>query len=241
MSKTCLHCTEPLSRYQLKFCSSSCAAIVNNRKRKPRSSESRIKTSKSLRKFNKDNPSVVKARAEAARGRPWKKITYVKYVSCKNCSKGFWAELTYITKRQKRLTCSTKCHREIVIKNGIRTNISTVFCPEINNQVTVHSTWEHDVAIYLNENKIRWIRPDFIEWIDSAETSHKYYPDFYLIDYELYLDPKNPYRMKIDEEKLSYVSKKINLQAGSVESILALLGGLEPNQALASQASVLSN
>lgn len=53
------------------------------------------------------------------------------------------------------------------------------------------SNWEIIVAKSLDENGIAWKRPlKGFEWDDEG---HKYYPDFYLNDFNVYLDPKNDY------------------------------------------------
>lgn len=62
------------------------------------------------------------------------------------------------------------------------------------------SKWEVEVAKSLDESGIKWERPKngFI-WTDSG---CKYYPDFYLVEYDVFLDPKNPYLRKKDKEKI---------------------------------------
>jgi hypothetical protein len=62
------------------------------------------------------------------------------------------------------------------------------------------SKWEVKVAISLDENNIQWQRPKvgFI-WNDGGQ---KYFPDFYLPEYDVYLDPKNPYLQVIDKVKI---------------------------------------
>lgn len=72
------------------------------------------------------------------------------------------------------------------------------------------SSWEVAVAKSLDEHNIKWVRPKsgFV-WNDN---NNKYYPDFYLPDYDVYLDPKNPYLMKKDQEKISEASKRNNIK-----------------------------
>lgn len=66
---------------------------------------------------------------------------------------------------------------------------------------------------------IVWFRPAPIKWVDSKEKSHFYYPDFYLPNKNIYLDPKNTFCMKQDEEKLKVVSNKLHLYFGHVNYI----------------------
>lgn len=68
--------------------------------------------------------------------------------------------------------------------------------------IMLDSSWELALAIRLDELEIRWIRPDPIPWVDEEDITHNYFGDFYLIDYDLYLDPKNPQAIKVQKKKL---------------------------------------
>jgi len=70
------------------------------------------------------------------------------------------------------------------------------------NGIMLDSTWELELAKRLDELKIHWERPDPIKWSDDNGIIHNYFADFYLKDYNLYLDPKNPYAIKAQKEKL---------------------------------------
>jgi hypothetical protein len=76
---------------------------------------------------------------------------------------------------------------------------------------TFDSSWEDITAIRLDELDIKWDRPAPIQY-RLGEVVKNYFPDFYLIDYNLYLDPKNPYVEDQQKDKLRVVSKLINLQ-----------------------------
>ena len=77
-------------------------------------------------------------------------------------------------------------------------------------EIWFDSSWEVRVAKSLDENKIKWERPrnGFI-WNDEG---NKYYPDFYLIDHDVYLDPKNAYLQKIDKQKIEAASIRNNIK-----------------------------
>jgi hypothetical protein len=75
--------------------------------------------------------------------------------------------------------------------------------------VNLDSSWEEALAIRLDNTNIDWIRPDPIKWIDNDGITHNYFPDFYLIDYDIYLDPKNPYAIKAQEDKIACLTKQI--------------------------------
>lgn len=59
------------------------------------------------------------------------------------------------------------------------------------NGVMLDSSWELELAKRLDELCITWIRPEPIKWVDENDQEHNYFPDFYLEDYDLFLDPKN--------------------------------------------------
>lgn len=68
--------------------------------------------------------------------------------------------------------------------------------------ILLDSTWELELAKRLDELNIKWVRPDPIPWIDEEGVTHNYFPDFYLEDYNLFLDPKNPQAIKVQKKKL---------------------------------------
>jgi hypothetical protein len=75
------------------------------------------------------------------------------------------------------------------------------------NNFKFDSKWEVEVAIILDKNNIKWIQPKPMIWVDNNNKQHLYFSDFYLIDYDLYLDPKNDYCIKVQKEKLDYISE----------------------------------
>jgi hypothetical protein len=70
------------------------------------------------------------------------------------------------------------------------------------NGIWLDSTWELELAKRLDELKIKWYRPAPIKWVDHNNTTHNYFPDFYLPDYDLFLDPKNPQAYRVQENKI---------------------------------------
>lgn len=69
------------------------------------------------------------------------------------------------------------------------------------NMTTLQSTYELKCSEILNELGIKWVRPKHLKYKDGK----KYFADFYLCDYDIYLDPKNSYKAKLDEEKITSV------------------------------------
>ncbi len=96
-----------------------------------------------------------------------------------------------------------------------------------NKEVLLDSSWEVTVADYLNEKDIEWIRPDFIKWVDSEGTIRRYFPDFYLPQFDLYLDPKNKYCMTKDVEKMNFVENIVKLQYGELKYIINIIDSLK--------------
>lgn len=75
--------------------------------------------------------------------------------------------------------------------------------------VKLDSSWEEALAVRLDEINIEWIRPLPIKWIDENNIGHNYFPDFYLPNYDVYLDPKNPYAIKSQQKKLSLLTAQL--------------------------------
>lgn len=78
--------------------------------------------------------------------------------------------------------------------------------------VYLQSSYEEKLAIILDEHNIRWNRPEPLKWYDDENIFHRYYPDFYLIDYNIYLDPKNDYLIQKDKIKIEKVSIQNNIK-----------------------------
>jgi hypothetical protein len=72
-------------------------------------------------------------------------------------------------------------------------------------EVVLQSSYELRCSEILNNLKINWIRPKHLKWCDGLK---KYFADFYLPDYNIYLDPKNNYKAKLDKEKIESVIKE---------------------------------
>lgn len=77
------------------------------------------------------------------------------------------------------------------------------------NGVWLDSTWELELAKRLDYLKIKWVRPTPVRWKDEQGTYHNYFPDFYLPDYNLYLDPKNPHARRVQRNKLKRLLEQL--------------------------------
>jgi len=77
-------------------------------------------------------------------------------------------------------------------------------------EIYMDSSYELKVAEELDKNNIRWERPKPIKWVDENNNQHNYHADFYLFDYDTYLDPKNDYLIKKDKDKIHRASTQNN-------------------------------
>lgn len=78
-------------------------------------------------------------------------------------------------------------------------------------RVWLESSYEHAVAVELDRYKVRWVRPQPLSYIREGR-HHYYYPDFFLIDYNVYLDPKNNYLIEKDREKIKLVRQQHDIK-----------------------------
>jgi hypothetical protein len=62
-------------------------------------------------------------------------------------------------------------------------------------------------AKILDNLNIKWFRPSYLKYDDK-----KYFPDFYLPNFDIYLDPKNNYKALQDEEKINKVINENNVK-----------------------------
>lgn len=93
----------------------------------------------------------------------------------------------------RRLLKST---REYIKKDGTR--------------VLLDSSWEEILARRLDELGIEWIRPSTpVKWIDKSGKQRNYFPDFYLPQNDLYLDPKNPVALNAQSEKVDFLTTRM--------------------------------
>lgn len=85
----------------------------------------------------------------------------------------------------------------------------------------LESTYEYMCALILDSLEVKWTKVRYgFDWSDGLQI-RKYIPDFYLPDYDLYLDPKNDYLISKDQEKINSAMKlnKIKVVVLSVEQL----------------------
>lgn len=87
------------------------------------------------------------------------------------------------------------------------------------NGVSLDSNLELLLAQRLDELNIKWERCGRFPYIDANGKKHTYTPDFYLPDYNIYLDPKNDFLINSinpalgykDTDKINWVMEQNNI------------------------------
>lgn len=87
------------------------------------------------------------------------------------------------------------------------------------NGIKLDSSYELTFAQDLDKNNIKWERPKPLYWkLDDSE--HRYYPDFFLPEYGVYVDTKNDFLINnvnprfgiTDSEKIKLVEAQNNVK-----------------------------
>ena len=115
------------------------------------------------------------------------------------------------SKGYKHTDATLKIMREKALASPHRRLVRSIrkYIQKDGTIINLDSSWEEALAIRLDELNVNWIRPNPIKWIDNNGITHNYFPDFYLVDFDLYLDPKNPYAIKAQENKIKCLTKQI--------------------------------
>jgi len=75
------------------------------------------------------------------------------------------------------------------------------------DEVCLQSTYELKCSELLNQLGINWVRPRALKY-----DGKNYFADFYLPDFDVYLDPKNNYKAKLDKTKIERVIEQNNVR-----------------------------
>lgn len=227
----CKCCNSPLdySKRKNAFCSKSCAATYNNTGR-VRTEESKQKTGKSLVLAYSLLPKEKKEQRRTNQVNRYRSKHPDVEFTCPICSGKFM--IPY--KQRHRKTCGAddcKIQASVGIRtyqNGSRKPV-WFYNPYENKEVLLDSSWEVKTAELLTAKDIKWTRPPFIKWQDKHGKTRRYFPDFYLPDYDVYLDPKNPYCLTLDEEKITAISKQVSLIVGGLNVIIDYINNIKNN------------
>lgn len=88
--------------------------------------------------------------------------------------------------------------------------------------LTFLSSYEVTIATELDAHGVRWVQPKWatFQYVDQNGKKHSYTPDFYLPDYDVYLDPKNDFLIEhvnptlgyCDVDKIRWVMEQNNVR-----------------------------
>jgi hypothetical protein len=78
----------------------------------------------------------------------------------------------------------------------------------LGNEEVLHGGWELKVAKYMDEQKINWCKSKEHFTYIFEQREHEYFPDFYLQDYDLFIEVKGQVMPK-DLEKWKQFPKKL--------------------------------
>lgn len=184
-----------------KYCSSSCAASNSNKNRKDygykESHETKLKRSLSTTRSNKERAA--------------KKLKFSKVSFCIVCG-------VCIPNEHKK-TCSKLCYSKNLsnkakanpLLGGNKNNRAYGWYDSpIAGRVWLESSYEYKVAVELDNHHIIWNRPKGLKYI-LENKQRTYLPDFYLVEYNVYLDPKNEYLIIQDQQKIECVKEQNNI------------------------------
>lgn len=231
----CVECNKLFYRNcDEKFCSRYCAAVSNNRKRKNEGYISPLKGMKcdliEKKCTNCGNSFSIACnqhkivKCDECRGIliTSKKRYVLLPTNCVICGK----ETTYRSGQKVKKTCSRECYSKLM-SNNAKQNINcggeTNYKRYVYNGISMDSTWEVEVAKLMDSLNIKWDRSKklCLWWYDDKNNKRRYHPDFYLPNFDVFLDTKNKYLMEQDKYKIQKVleNNKVNLIVGSLEVV----------------------
>lgn len=208
--KTCVYCSKNFwtKKSEGKLCSKKCqnnwVSIISTGLKNPK-------------KTYRGKPVKIQCKIETKKEKIINK-------NCIVCSAIFIAK----NNSKSRKTCSKECHYQLLSGKIGHTTHPEHLCKD-GTKLILGSSWEKKIAVFLDENNIKWIRPKALDYIDETGKIRKYFPDFYLPNLDIYLDPKNPMKIKNDQYKLDYFKDKIILYYGTISNIKEKLVGASGN------------
>lgn len=187
------------------------------------------------------NKIAIKTKENWKNGRYKKQYKYLNRVDgkaiyrkgvCEICKKEF-DDLQLKPKK----TCSEDCYRLLVSKNsssnpncGGESNYKKFYYKNI----FMDSSWEVEIAKFLDEKNIKWERSHKLvfKWTDDKKRKRRYHPDFYLPEFDIYLEPKNKFLLERDALKLKRVIEEngITLIYGLKDFILDEIKRISENK-----------
>jgi len=207
----CKECCKQILNYDAKtFCNSSCSATYNNKIRvknfKPKQSNCLMCGTSLVSVINKKQ--YCKSCINKRQNSYMNKTTF--NCKCLICSKQF----EHVGRKVK--TCSFICYKKLLSqqsKANVNCGGDTNYKKYYYKDIYMDSTWELEIAKWMDGEGIEWERSRKIMfwWTDINGNKRRYYPDFYLPKYNIYLDPKNKYLLSKSLYKLEQVKKENNI------------------------------
>ena len=118
----------------------------------------------------------------------------------------------YPNRKRVQTSEETKNLLSQLASNRLKQNSSYSKRVEYLPGIILESSYEVLTATVLDELKIKWIkvRKGFI-WNDNGKI-RRYIPDFYLPEYDIFLDPKNSYLIQKDQTKINSAMQLNNIK-----------------------------
>lgn len=186
----------PYAKRKNKYCNASCSATYNNVQRVQNG------WSLSLDSRNKISTKLLHKQV---------KPKYTKIFICKTCNKISPGTKSYCSKECLSVFYTHNALNNNLGNKGMRSSKSLYIKDSFNNLVRLESSYEIAFSTILNNMNIQWLRPEPFNWLDVNNKLHRYYPDFYLPEYNIYFDPKNKYLIERDQDKINRVIKQNNI------------------------------
>ena len=109
-------------------------------------------------------------------------------------------------------------------KPGLWSRQSIYECAD-GRKVVMDSSWEHICAVKMDEAGIKWVRDPEMHlhyYTPKGNRKRKYIPDFYLPDFDLYLEIKGFFTMQA-RHKMADVQRRNDVNILMVESMPEVL------------------
>ena len=205
MKSICKKCAKEFipSKGLISYCSLTC------RNSRTWTEDDKTKKSNSAKKSEK--VKNVKKTIIYSNGRDLPKC-YIAHRNCTYCNKLFISSRDKYLNQLSSTTCSDICYLKVKKLNYSGRKL-------LYNGLEFDSTWEVITAKLLDELNIKWVKNPLINYTDKQGICRRYYPDFYLPLYNVYIDPKNIICIQKQIDKLDIVSKDIHLVYGHIDMI----------------------
>lgn len=196
--KYCPKCNTEHSK-QGTYCSRQCA-----NSRGPRSGNTREKQSIANKKYAYDNADLVEQRSIAGTATRKEKYPALPRGLCSMCNK-------VLDIKNKSGLCK-KHFEESPQKDEYIARRKKYVRMQVYNKWTDSNIWllsSLEIKFYnkLTEANIKWAKPHFVSYITDDGKSHRYFPDFYLPDLDVYVETKG-YFWPSDKVKMDLVKKQ---------------------------------